>query len=141
MPTSPFKKANIESSMSIRSSVILGFLLAAARQSTNDTDVSSLFRIIVLYNFTEISLKVSRLPCRGSAKEKGAPQGHHKVRIPDFKDLPNAAVSVFPGITDESAITVFWNVMWDDPIVRAAGNCTTIGGKIEGFEDYTKMNQ
>ena len=62
-------------------------------------------------------------------------------QVPDFKDLPNAAVSVFPGITDESAITVFWNVMWDDPIVRAAGNCTTIGGKIEGFEDYTKINQ
>lgn len=58
--------------------------------------------------------------------------------IPDFKDLPNAAVSVFPGIMGEGSITVFWNVMWDDPIVRAAGNCTTIGGAVEGFEDYTK---
>lgn len=58
--------------------------------------------------------------------------------VPEFKDLPNAAVSVFPGIIDGESITVFWNVMWDDPTVRAAGNCTSISGKVEGFEDYTK---
>lgn len=59
--------------------------------------------------------------------------------VPEFKDLPNAAVSVFPGIMDEKSITVFWNVMWDDPTVRAAGNCSSIDGKVVGFEDYTKM--
>lgn len=61
------------------------------------------------------------------------------VEVPEFTDLPNAAVSVFPGIMGENSTTVFWNVMWDDPIVRAAGNCTVINGMVEGFEDYTKM--
>ncbi|MEY8099812.1 hypothetical protein AB9F29_20815 [Falsihalocynthiibacter sp. S25ZX9] len=60
--------------------------------------------------------------------------------VPEFKELPNAAVSVFPGIIDENSITIFWNVMWDDPTVRAAGNCTTIDGAVEGFEDYSKMD-
>lgn len=59
--------------------------------------------------------------------------------VPEFKDLPNAAVSVFPGIVEDNSIVVFWNVMWDEPTVRAAGNCTAIDGNIEGFEDYTKM--
>ena len=61
------------------------------------------------------------------------------MEVPEFSELPNAAVSVFPGIFDENSITVFWNVMWDDPIVRAAGNCTVINSVVEGFEDYTKM--
>jgi hypothetical protein len=61
--------------------------------------------------------------------------------VPDFKDLPNAAVSVYPGIVGDGSITVFWNVMWDDPTVRAAGNCTSINGKVEGFEDYTKLDK
>jgi hypothetical protein len=61
------------------------------------------------------------------------------MEVTDFKELPNAAVSVFPGIIDEKSVTVFWNVMWDDPIVRAAGNCTVINSVVEGFEDYTKM--
>lgn len=61
------------------------------------------------------------------------------LETPDFKDLPNAAVSVFPGIVDDNGVTVFWNVMWDEPTVRAAGNCFAVDGKVEGFEDYTKM--
>ena len=60
-------------------------------------------------------------------------------QVPEFKDLPNAAVSVFPGITAENSRTVFWNVLWDDPTVRAAGNCTVIGEEVVGFEDYTKL--
>lgn len=56
--------------------------------------------------------------------------------VPDYADLPNAAISVFPGLMDGTTITVFWNVYWDAPIVRAAGNCTVIGGSLEGFEDY-----
>lgn len=59
--------------------------------------------------------------------------------IPEFKKLPNAAVSVFPGIMDKTSVTVFWNVMWNDPNVRAAGNCVYAKGKIIGFEDYTKI--
>lgn len=59
--------------------------------------------------------------------------------VPEFKNLPNAAISAFPGVMEENTIVVFWNVMWDDPTVRAAGNCTVIDGNIEGYEDYTKM--
>ena len=57
--------------------------------------------------------------------------------VPDFAALPNAAISVFPGIMDGETITVFWNILWDDPDVRAAGNCTVISGELQGFEDYT----
>lgn len=59
--------------------------------------------------------------------------------VPEFKDLPNAAVSVFPGSENGNAIVVNWNVNWDQPTVRAAGNCTVIGGSVEGFEDYAKQ--
>ncbi len=58
---------------------------------------------------------------------------------PEFKDLPNAAISVFPGSLDGNTIVVNWNVNWDQPTVRAAGNCTVINGTLEGFEDYTKQ--
>ncbi len=58
--------------------------------------------------------------------------------VPEFSDLPNAAISVFPGWLDDKTVVAFWNVYWDDPTVRAAGNCTVINGIVEGFEDYTK---
>lgn len=57
--------------------------------------------------------------------------------VPDYAELPNAAISVFPGITNDASITVFWNVYWDEPVARAAGNCTIIDGTLVGFEDYT----
>lgn len=57
--------------------------------------------------------------------------------VPAYADLPNAAISVFPGIFDDQSIVVFWNVYWDAPITRAAGNCTIIDGALEGFEDYS----
>ena len=59
--------------------------------------------------------------------------------VPDFAELPNAAVSVFPGWENENSRVVFWNVYWDEPTVRQAGNCTVIDGAVEGFEDYTKL--
>lgn len=58
--------------------------------------------------------------------------------VPEFKDLPNAAISVYPGSMDDDRRVINWNVNWDDPNVRAAGNCTYIGGEVAGFEDYTK---
>ena len=63
----------------------------------------------------------------------------HVWDVPAFKDLPNAAVSVFPGIFEDGKIIVFWNVYWDDPTTRRAGNCTVINGTVKGFEDYTDM--
>lgn len=59
--------------------------------------------------------------------------------VPEFKDLPNAAISVFPHSENDDTIIVNWNVNWDQPTLRAAGNCTVIEGIVEGFEDYTKM--
>jgi len=55
-----------------------------------------------------------------------------------YNDLPNAAISAFPGSVDGENFVIFWNVRWDDPKVRAAGSCTVKMGKIEAFEDYTK---
>ncbi|MEO9572522.1 MAG: hypothetical protein ABJ360_21525 [Roseobacter sp.] len=60
--------------------------------------------------------------------------------VDEYTDLPNAAVSVYPLMTDGNVITTVWHIMWDDPVVRAAGNCTVIEGNVEGFEDYTKQN-
>ena len=57
----------------------------------------------------------------------------------EYAELPNAAVSVYPLMTDGNVITTVWHIMWDDPVVRAAGNCTVIDGNVEGFEDYTKQ--
>jgi len=59
--------------------------------------------------------------------------------VPKYADLPNAAISVFPGILDDQSIVVFWSVYWDEPTTRAAGNCTIIDGAVEGFEDYLAM--
>ena len=50
--------------------------------------------------------------------------------VPEFKDMPNAAVSVWPSSEDGGTYVVFWNVSWDEPKVRAAGSCTVVGGKI-----------
>ncbi|MCT8160033.1 hypothetical protein [Pseudoruegeria sp. SHC-113] len=59
-------------------------------------------------------------------------------QVPEFADLPNAAISVFPASENGDTIVVNWNVNWDQPTIQAAGNCTVIGGNVEGFEDYTK---
>ncbi len=57
--------------------------------------------------------------------------------VPAFDGLPNAAISVYPGSVDGDTIVVNWNVSWDQPTIRAAGNCTVIGGEVQGYEDYT----
>jgi hypothetical protein len=57
--------------------------------------------------------------------------------IEEYSHLPNAAISVFLLMTDENTITSVWHIMWDDPTVRAAGNCIVIDGTVDGFEDYT----
>lgn len=56
--------------------------------------------------------------------------------IDKYSNLPNAAISVFPLTTDENSIITVWHIMWDDPMVRAAGNCTVIDGSVEDFENY-----
>lgn len=61
--------------------------------------------------------------------------------VPEFKDLPNAAISVYPGSLDGDQRVINWNVNWDDPDVRAAGNCTYIGSEVVGFDDYAKQSE
>ncbi len=58
---------------------------------------------------------------------------------PEFNDLPKAALSFFPGWDDGDKLVIFWNVHWDHPVVKRAGNCTVINGVVEVFEDYTRM--
>lgn len=62
--------------------------------------------------------------------------------IPEFADLPNAAISVFPGSFDyDGNYTINWNINWDDPTVRRAGNCQIKGDNVLKFEDYVKDSQ
>ena len=63
----------------------------------------------------------------------------HIWEVPDFAQLPNAAISVWPSMVNEGTYVINWNVNWDDPTVRAAGNCTVKDDAVIGFEDYTKM--
>lgn len=64
---------------------------------------------------------------------------HVWFQVSEFKALPNAAISAFPGKLDGKTYVINWNVNWDNPRTRAAGNCTIINGKVVGFEDYTKQ--
>ncbi|MEM9107467.1 MAG: hypothetical protein AAGC96_17590 [Pseudomonadota bacterium] len=59
--------------------------------------------------------------------------------VPEFAELPNAAISVWPSTVNEGTYVINWNVNWDDPTVRAAGNCTVKSDEVIGYEDYTKM--
>ncbi|MEJ6398523.1 hypothetical protein [Yoonia sp. 208BN28-4] len=56
--------------------------------------------------------------------------------VPEFVDLPNAAVSVWPGMVNDATMTIMWNVTWDDPMVKAAGICTYADGEVIGYEQY-----
>lgn len=105
-------------------------------------------RIFAVKNFKEISfvaIMISTIALPAVAFDRittEALKGCHNyiwLKVPEFRDLPNAAVSVFPGIMEKTSVTVFWNVMWNDPNVRAAGNCVYANGKVIGFEDYTKI--
>ncbi len=58
--------------------------------------------------------------------------------VPKFKDLPNAAISVYPGSLNNGIHVVNWNVNWDDPVVKAGGNCQIKGSEVIGFEDYSR---
>jgi hypothetical protein len=63
---------------------------------------------------------------------------HVWFQVPDFGDLPNAAISAYPGVIDGETYIIFWNVRWGDPMTRAAGECTVVNGVVDAFEDYTK---
>ena len=58
--------------------------------------------------------------------------------VPEFKTLPKAAISVFPGSSDKNGYVINWNVKWDKPRVAAGGNCDVRDGIVAGFEQYGK---
>jgi hypothetical protein len=56
--------------------------------------------------------------------------------VPDYADLPNAAISVWPANAGESVQKVYWVVDWTDPDVRAAGQCEYANGEVVGYEPF-----
>ena len=58
--------------------------------------------------------------------------------VPAYKDLPNAAISVYPNRKDGNIIIVNWSVNWENPNISAGGNCQVIKNKVIGFEQYGK---
>ncbi len=56
--------------------------------------------------------------------------------LPEYTDLPNAAISVWPGWINDDSIKVYWVVDWTDPDVQAAGQCVYADGKIAGYERF-----
>lgn len=59
--------------------------------------------------------------------------------VPAFADLPNAAISVWPGSETDTLIKVYWVVDWTDPTVKAAGQCEIADGDVIGFENYLEQ--
>ncbi|MEM8540448.1 MAG: hypothetical protein AAGF25_05775 [Pseudomonadota bacterium] len=64
---------------------------------------------------------------------------NHLWEVPAFAELPNAAISVWPGSETDDVIKVYWVVDWTDPTVRAAGQCETSEGEVIGFENYLEQ--
>lgn len=49
-----------------------------------------------------------------------------------YKNLPNAAVSIVPELTEmDGTYTVPWTVEWSDPDVNASGTCSVRDGEVE----------
>lgn len=75
---------------------------------------------------------------RSTVEAVKACHDHVWFDVAAFKELPNAAISAYPGLFEGDKTIVFWAVRWDEPIVRAAGECTVIDGHVKAFEDYSK---
>lgn len=56
--------------------------------------------------------------------------------LPEYADLPNAAISVWPGWINEDSIKVYWVVDWTDPDIQAAGQCVYADNEISGYERF-----
>jgi hypothetical protein len=56
--------------------------------------------------------------------------------VPDYAELPNAAISVWPANAGEGVQKVYWVVDWTDPNVRAAGQCEYVDGEVVGYEPF-----
>ncbi|MCV3274404.1 hypothetical protein [Roseobacter sinensis] len=56
--------------------------------------------------------------------------------VPDFSDLPNAALSVWPASSNDGMTKIYWVVDWTDPDIRAAGQCEYSGDEVIGYERF-----
>ncbi|MCC1491322.1 hypothetical protein [Cognatishimia sp. F0-27] len=56
--------------------------------------------------------------------------------VPEFAELPNAALSVWPASSDNGVTKVYWVVDWTDPELRAAGQCEYAGDEVIGYERF-----
>ena len=56
--------------------------------------------------------------------------------VPDYVELPNAAISVWPANAGESVQKVYWVVDWTNPVVRTAGQCEYADGEVVGYEPF-----
>ena len=56
--------------------------------------------------------------------------------VPDYSNLPNAAISVWPASVDGNVTKIYWAVDWTDPDVKAAGQCGYAGGEVINFEQF-----
>lgn len=56
--------------------------------------------------------------------------------VPEFSELPNAALSVWPASSSDGVTKVYWVVDWTDPDIRAAGQCEYSGDEVIGYERF-----
>lgn len=56
--------------------------------------------------------------------------------VPEFAELPNAALSVWPASSNDDLTKVYWVVDWTDPEIRAAGQCEYSGDEVIGYERF-----
>ncbi len=56
--------------------------------------------------------------------------------VPEFSELPNAALSVWPASSNDGMTKVYWVVDWTDPDIRAAGQCEYGGHEVIGYERF-----
>lgn len=59
--------------------------------------------------------------------------------VPEFVELPNAAISVWPASENGNLIKIYWVADWADPTIKAAGQCEILDEKITGFENYLRQ--
>lgn len=54
--------------------------------------------------------------------------------VPEFAELPNAALSVWPASSNNGQTKIYWVVDRTDPDIRAAGQCEYSGDEVIGYE-------
>lgn len=114
------------------------YIVLVTSSASRDWKVFVMFvlRIVLAFGIFAVTALPSYAFDRKMTEALSACHDYLWFQVPEFKDLPNAAISVFPGIWGDEQYVVFWNVYWDEPTVREAGNCQIKGGDITGFEHY-----